>query len=88
MAGDIKPHKSETHITRLTVGGGLIDYPGEVTTPAADITTDKTLINSTISTPDSNFLCADMAKFCLNTPMEYYEYMQLPFDVIPQDIIY
>ena len=30
-------------------------YPGEVTTPVSGIKTAKTLINSTISTPDSRF---------------------------------
>ena len=25
---DNKPHKAETRITRLTVGGDIIDYPG------------------------------------------------------------
>ena len=44
----IRPQKSETHRTRITVGGNIIDYPGELTPPTADITTDKTLIKSTI----------------------------------------
>ena len=35
----IKPHKYETHITSLSILGNLIDYPGEFTTPTADITT-------------------------------------------------
>ena len=84
---DIKTHKSETHRTRLTVGGNLIDYSGEVTNTTADITTSKTLVNITISKPDSRFLCADIEDFYINTPMGCYEYMQLLFDTIPQEII-
>ena len=53
----IKPQKSETHITRLTVGGNIIDHPGEVTNPTAYTTTVKTQINSTISTHDIRFMC-------------------------------
>ena len=72
---DIKPQKYETYRTILTVGGNLIDYPGEVTTTTSDITTSKTLINSTISTPDARFLCAYISNFYLNTPMDDYKYM-------------
>ena len=28
----IRPQKSETHITRFTTGGNLIDYPGKFST--------------------------------------------------------
>ena len=38
--------------------GNIIDYTGEVTTTTADITISKSLINSTISTPDTIiFVC-------------------------------
>eukprot|EP00978_Attheya_sp_CCMP212_P005973 scaffold13447_cov59-Attheya_sp.AAC.6 len=30
---DIRPPKEETHRVRLTAGGNLIDYPGNVSTP-------------------------------------------------------
>ena len=45
---DIKPQKSETHHTRLTVGGNLIDYPWDLSTPTCNITTAKILFNSVI----------------------------------------
>ena len=47
---DYKPHKSESNRTRLTVGGNLINSPGDVATGVADITTIKLHLNSTIST--------------------------------------
>ena len=34
---EIRPQKAETHRTRLTVGGNLINFPGDVTTPTADL---------------------------------------------------
>jgi hypothetical protein len=47
---DIPPNKSETHRVRLTLGDNLIQYPGDVSTRSADLTTSKCLWNSTIST--------------------------------------
>ena len=75
----IKPQKTVTHITRISVGGNLPDYPSKFTTPTEYITTDKTLINITISTPEAIVLCADISKFYLNTPINHYVYMQLKF---------
>ena len=46
---NIRPQKSETHRTRLTAGGNLIDYPGEVRTPTSDFTTIEIHVNSAIS---------------------------------------
>jgi hypothetical protein len=46
---DIRPNKSEVHCVRLTVGGNLIQYQGDVSTRSADLTTSKCLWNSTIS---------------------------------------
>ena len=46
---NIQPQKTDTHRTRLTAGGNLIDYPGEVSTPTSDLTTMKLHINSAIS---------------------------------------
>ena len=77
----------EPTIKILTVGVNIIYYPGEFTTTTADITTATPLINSTISTPDATFLCADISNFYINTPTDRYEYTQLPFDIIPQEII-
>jgi hypothetical protein len=71
----------------LTVGGNQIDYPGNKSTPTADLTTIKLLINSTISTPGAIFLGIDLANFYLYTPLSNYEYMRLRLDIIPEEII-
>ena len=68
---DIKPYIFETHRTRLTGEDSLIDYPSEITTPTAYIIAAKTLINSIFSTPYARFLCADIVRFYLSTPMEH-----------------
>jgi hypothetical protein len=64
-----QPQKEEKHCVRLTVGGNWIDYPGNKSTPMADLTTAKLLINSTISNPGAKFLGIDLTNFYLNTPM-------------------
>jgi hypothetical protein len=50
---DYKPHKKEKERVRLTVGGDILDYSGDVATSTADITTFKILINSTLSTEEA-----------------------------------
>jgi hypothetical protein len=72
---DYRPQKEEPNRTRLMVGGNLIEYPGDVSTPTADTTTAKMVINSTISTPNAKFMCADIKDLYLGTPMERYKYM-------------
>jgi hypothetical protein len=80
---DIKPNKADPNRVRITVGGNLIDYPGEVTTRTANMVTSKLLWNSVISTPNACYICADVKNFYLETPMSRKEYMRLPVKYIP-----
>eukprot|EP00804_Cyclotella_cryptica_P007867 CCRYP_001435-RA/>CCRYP_001435-RA protein AED:0.47 eAED:0.47 QI:0/-1/0/1/-1/1/1/0/150 len=48
---DYRPQKDDPNRVRITVGGNLINYPQELTTCTANLTTAKILWNSTISTP-------------------------------------
>jgi hypothetical protein len=84
---EIKENKSERERTRLTVGGNLIDYPGDVSTKTAGLTAVKMLLNSVVSTPDAKFMCMDVKNFYLNTPMARFEYMRMNISLIPQEII-
>jgi hypothetical protein len=56
---DYKPHKQEKERVRLTVGGDILDYSGDVATSTADITTLKILINSTLPTEDDAMMMMD-----------------------------
>ena len=31
-------------------------------------------------------MCADIANFYINNPMDIYDYMNLPLDIIPEEI--
>jgi hypothetical protein len=81
-----RPMKTEVARTRLTVGGNLIDYPGDTHAPTADITSFKLHVNSTLSTPGAKMMCADVKNFYLNTPMDKPEYMRIPLHLIPIEI--
>jgi hypothetical protein len=63
------PHKAETKRIHLTVGGNLVHYPDKVSTPTADLSTVKMLLNSVISTPGARFITFDLTYFYLGTPM-------------------
>ena len=83
----IRPQKAETHRTRLTVGGNLINFPGDVTSPTAYIITANLIFNECIINKNAKFMCADISSFYLNNPMASYEYIKLPLDIIPEEII-
>ena len=55
-----RPNKSETHRTRITVGGNLLGYVRTLTTPTATITTENVLFNSAVSTPEAKCVLADI----------------------------
>ncbi|KAL7426973.1 hypothetical protein ACHAXH_000515 [Discostella pseudostelligera] len=80
---DYRPQKTDPNRVRLTAGGNLIEYPGELTTQTADLTTTKMLWNSIISTKDARYLCLEIKNFYLGTPMDRFEYMKMPLDIFP-----
>ena len=47
---DYRPQKSDPNRVRLTVGGNLLNVPGDLSTATADLTTSKILRNSVLST--------------------------------------
>jgi hypothetical protein len=51
---DMKPNTEEMECTRLTAGGNRINYPKDVGTPTANMTSVKMLLNSVISTKKQN----------------------------------
>jgi hypothetical protein len=87
MVCDYKPHKLEKERVRLTVGGDILDYSGDVTTSTADITTFKILINSTLSTNDAAMMMMDIKNYYLDTPLPRFEYMKMLLSRFPEEII-
>ena len=66
---DFCPQKEDPNRVRITAGGNLIQYPGELTTQTADLTTAKLLWNSVLSTPGAKFMALDVGNFYLMTLM-------------------
>ena len=71
---DIKLDKEEHCYTRLTVGGNLLYYTGNLGRPTASVTTAKCLLNSVISSPKPRALTADIKHFYLNNQVQVSDY--------------
>eukprot|EP00804_Cyclotella_cryptica_P006049 CCRYP_000271-RA/>CCRYP_000271-RA protein AED:0.21 eAED:0.21 QI:0/0/0/1/0/0/7/0/881 len=85
---DFWPQKADPNRVRITAGGNLIkDYPGELTTRTADLTTSKILWNSILSTKGATFMGLDIKSFYLTATLDRYEYMKMPIDIFPEHII-
>lgn len=64
-----------------------MDYPWDTSTPTADLSTVKMLLDSVVSMPGARFvITADIKNFYLNTPMKRYEYMQMRLDLFPEKL--
>ena len=72
---------------QLTAGGDRIHYPDDVSTPTADMTLVKVLLNSIIFTKNAWCVILDANDFYLNTSMKRFEYMRLKLNDIPEKII-
>ena len=84
---DYFSQKDDPCRTCIAVGGNLIKYLGEVSTRVADLKTAKLIFKSTISALEESFMCYDIKNFSLGTPMKQYEYIRLPLNIIPEEII-
>ena len=87
FVADIRPQKEEQHRVRLTIGGNLIQYDGDVSSPTGSLTTYKMHCNDIISTPGARALCLDIENYYLNTPLPSPEFMKVHISLIPEEII-
>jgi hypothetical protein len=67
---DFCPQKIDPHRIRITAGGNLINYPGELTTQIANLTTSKLMWNSVLSTKGAKYMCLDIKNFYLTAPLD------------------
>jgi hypothetical protein len=82
-----RPQKQEKNRMRMTVGGNLINYPGDKGTKTAELETTKILLNSELSTQDIHFCTAKITNFYLNTPLDRLECLCIPVNLIPDEIM-
>jgi hypothetical protein len=74
---DFRPQKADPYRIRITAGGNLINYPGELSTRTADLTTSKLMWNSILSTVGAKCMCLDIKNFYLTAPLDCYKYMKM-----------
>jgi hypothetical protein len=80
-----RSEKKDPYRTQNTMGGNLINYPGDCGTPTADILTIKSLFNSIVSTPHAKFMTINIKDFYLMTPRTRYKYFRMKLELIPQE---
>jgi len=69
------------------VGGNKIEYAGDTSTPTANLTTAKLVVNSVVSTPDAKFATGDISDFYLFTNMDKCKYMWIPIQFLNPEVI-
>ena len=80
---DFRPQKIDPHCIRITAGGNLINYPDELTTRTADLTTSKLMWNTVLSTEGAKYMCLDIKNFYLTAPLDRFEYTKMPLSLFP-----
>ena len=86
MVVNYRPQKPDPNKVRITAGGNIIKYPGELTTQTADLTTSKILWSSVLSTQDAKYMCIDIKNFYLGTPLDRFEYMRIQLTMFPDHV--
>ena len=81
---DYIPQEEEANRCHITVERDRVDYPGDVLTKIADLTTIKCLLNSLLSKLRAQFMTANVKNFYLNTPLDRPEYMSIAVNMIPE----
>jgi len=84
---DYNEAKEDPYRIRFTYGGDRSDYPYDTSTSTVDTTTVKVHFNSIISTPGARHMTLDIRNFYLNTPLTRYEYMRIPVNIIPKEVM-
>ena len=84
---NIRPEKAEPYRTRITAGGNLLEYLGNVTTHTAGMETIKCHWNSVLSTKGAKYCTGDISNMYLCSWLKDYEYVRFNIDLIPPRII-
>ena len=74
---DIKPQKTGTRRTIITVDLNLIDHPGKIITPTLDLTTMKLHVKNAIFNIRFQYIWMDVKYFHSNYRMDGAEYIMI-----------
>ena len=84
---DYRSEKSNTHQTRIKVGGDRVNYLGYCGTPTVDLTMAKILLNIIVLKPTAKSMAIDVKYFYLNTTMLRSKYMRLKLRNPPKSVV-
>ncbi len=82
----VRTKKKDPYRTRATMGGNLINYPDDVSTPTATLLLIKIFLNSVISMKGAKFANADLANFYPMTPLKRPKYAKIKLTNIPEEV--
>ena len=87
MVCEYRPDKDDPNRMRITIAGGHILVPFDVSTPTGSLELVKLMINSVHSRQNARFAAFDIKLFYLDTPMENPEYIRVKLEDIPKEFI-
>jgi hypothetical protein len=67
----------------MTVGGYIVEYPGEVATKTADLPVTKGILNSVCSKKIALYMNMDINDYYLVKPLGFYKYVWIPVNMVP-----
>ena len=88
MVCDHRPLKKEKYRVRLTLGGDVLEYLGDASSPAASLIESKLLFNSVISDSHrgARFMSLDIKDFFLQSILHDAEYIRIHSKYFLEDI--
>ena len=88
MVCDIRPHKTEKYRVRLTIGGDVLEYLGDATSPAVSLIETKMILNSVISdaAKGARFMTIDIKDYFLQSILEEPEFLRIHYRYFFDDI--
>ena len=69
MECEYRPDKEDPNRTRITIAGGHILVPFDISTPTVSLELVKLIINSLLSRQNAQLAAFDIKTFYLDTPM-------------------
>ena len=81
---EYRPDKYDPNRTRITISGGHILVPFDVSITTGSLELIKLMINSVLPQQNARFSAFDIKNFYLGTPMEKPEYVKVKLEDIPQ----
>ena len=81
------PYKDDQNSKRITITGGHILVPFDVSTPTVSLELVNLVVYRVLSRQNAQFSAFDIKNYYLDTPMEKPEYVRVKLEYLPQEYI-